>query len=120
VDAKRFSFRNAVFSSYLEFHTLDNVQKPIDSECYHLRRNPLEYTRVCCVCFLLHIFSFKNVENIESIETLVFPSEKLFVLSVLCFRKLKILHCHQELFLIISLAQQFPVEISTGFVIAFR
>jgi hypothetical protein len=28
----RFSFRNVVFSSYLEFRTIDEVQKPSDSQ----------------------------------------------------------------------------------------
>jgi hypothetical protein len=31
-DGKRYSFGNAVFSSYLEFRTMDNVHKPSDSE----------------------------------------------------------------------------------------
>jgi hypothetical protein len=31
-DAKRSSFRNAVFSSYLEFLTTDKVHKPGDSQ----------------------------------------------------------------------------------------
>jgi hypothetical protein len=42
VEGNRSSFRNTIFSRYLEFKTIDRVQKPSDSECYtptseHLR-----------------------------------------------------------------------------------
>jgi hypothetical protein len=42
------SFRNIIFSSYLEFRTMSKVQKPSDSECYH-RQNALEFP-----CFSLY------------------------------------------------------------------
>jgi hypothetical protein len=31
-DGNRFSFKNIVFSSYLEFQTMDKIHKPSDSE----------------------------------------------------------------------------------------
>jgi hypothetical protein len=33
-DGNRTDFRNVVFSGYIQFRTMDNVQKPSDSECY--------------------------------------------------------------------------------------
>jgi hypothetical protein len=33
-DGNRFDFRNVVLSSYLEFWTVDKVQKPFESVCY--------------------------------------------------------------------------------------
>jgi hypothetical protein len=37
-------FRNFVFSSYLEFRTMDTAQKPSHSECYTPNRNPSHST----------------------------------------------------------------------------
>jgi hypothetical protein len=45
-DGSRSSFRNVVFSSYLEFRTMDKVQKPSDSErIMFLDETPLRNAR---------------------------------------------------------------------------
>jgi hypothetical protein len=38
----RSSLRNVVFSSYLEFRTINEVEKPNDSECYELEVSNLK------------------------------------------------------------------------------
>jgi hypothetical protein len=42
-NGNRSSFRNVVFSSYLEFWTMDKVQKPSGSECYTPSLEPFRF-----------------------------------------------------------------------------
>jgi hypothetical protein len=41
-DVNRSSFRNIEFFNYLEFRTMDKVQKPSDSECYAPSSEPFK------------------------------------------------------------------------------
>jgi hypothetical protein len=40
-DGNRSSFRKVVFSNFLEYQTMDKVQKPINSECYTPSSEPI-------------------------------------------------------------------------------
>jgi hypothetical protein len=42
-DGNRSSFRNVVFSIYLELRTMDKVHKPADFECYTPWSEPFEF-----------------------------------------------------------------------------
>jgi hypothetical protein len=39
-DGKRFSFPNSFFSSFLEYRTMNRVEKPSNSECYTSSSEP--------------------------------------------------------------------------------
>jgi hypothetical protein len=43
-ETKRSSFQNVVLSNYLEFQTMDRVQKPSDWRCLHHHQNPSDST----------------------------------------------------------------------------
>jgi hypothetical protein len=42
-EGNRSSFRNVVFYSYLEFRTMNKVQKPSDSDCYTPSSEPFRF-----------------------------------------------------------------------------
>jgi hypothetical protein len=43
-DGNRSSFRNVVFFCFIEYRTMDKVQKPSSLECLYHRQNPLKST----------------------------------------------------------------------------
>jgi hypothetical protein len=49
-DGNRSRFPNVVFTSYIEFRTIDRIQKTSNSECYSLSSEPFRVFLYACIC----------------------------------------------------------------------
>jgi hypothetical protein len=63
-DGNRFSLRNAVVSSYLEYRTMGKYHEPSDSQCYTLSSEP--FTCQNFITIYRHVGAFnKKILNLQ-------------------------------------------------------